>query len=77
MVSFIFYYIILRIASYIEMHFAIGLSSFHKFNHASIWLCKVLGNMKKDPLSLMLSTVVKNLRGLGYMIKVISGNFKL
>nr|XP_016450929.1 PREDICTED: uncharacterized protein LOC107775689 [Nicotiana tabacum] len=30
----------------------------------------VLGNMKKDPLSLMLSTVVKNLRGLGYMIKI-------
>ncbi|XP_060182688.1 uncharacterized protein LOC132612607 isoform X2 [Lycium barbarum] len=30
----------------------------------------VLGNMRKDPLSLMLSTVVKNLRGLGYMIKM-------
>ncbi|KAK6775254.1 hypothetical protein RDI58_026255 [Solanum bulbocastanum] len=30
----------------------------------------VLGNMRKDPLSLMLSTVVKNLRGLGYMIKI-------
>ncbi|XP_016551080.1 uncharacterized protein LOC107850823 isoform X1 [Capsicum annuum] len=30
----------------------------------------VLGNMKKDPLSLMLSTLVKNLRGLGYMIKI-------
>ncbi|CAN4115010.1 unnamed protein product [Withania somnifera] len=33
-------------------------------------LALVLGNMRKDPLSLMLSTVVKNLRGLGYMIKI-------
>ncbi|CAN4126505.1 unnamed protein product [Withania somnifera] len=30
----------------------------------------VLGNMRKNPLSLMLFTVVKNLRGLGYKIKI-------
>ncbi|KAK3015816.1 hypothetical protein RJ639_007556 [Escallonia herrerae] len=30
----------------------------------------ILGNMKKDPLSLVLSTVVKNLQGLGYTLKI-------
>ncbi|KAI3825710.1 hypothetical protein L1987_07283 [Smallanthus sonchifolius] len=30
----------------------------------------ILGNMKNDPSSLMLLTVMKNLRGLGYMLQV-------
>lgn len=33
--------------------------------------CKILGNMEDDPLSLMLLTVMKNIRGLGYMLQVI------
>nr|XP_027104880.1 uncharacterized protein LOC113725741 isoform X1 [Coffea arabica] len=30
----------------------------------------ILGNMNKDPSSLMLSTVMKNLKGLGYLFKI-------
>lgn len=33
--------------------------------------CKILGNMKNDPSSLMLLTVMKNLHGLGYTLQVI------
>lgn len=33
---------------------------------------QILGNMKKDPSSLRLSTVMKNLKGLRYLLKVIS-----
>ncbi|RVW76210.1 hypothetical protein CK203_048964 [Vitis vinifera] len=33
--------------------------------------CQILGNMKKNPPSLMLFTVIKNLQGLGYLFKVI------
>ncbi|GJS37432.1 glycosyl transferase, family 1 protein [Tanacetum coccineum] len=31
---------------------------------------KILGNMRNDPSSLMLLTVMKNLRGLGYMLQI-------
>lgn len=33
-------------------------------------LAIILGNMKNDPASLMLLTVMKNLRGLGYMLQI-------
>ncbi|XP_024991045.1 uncharacterized protein LOC112525238 [Cynara cardunculus var. scolymus] len=33
-------------------------------------LAIILGNMKSDPASLMLLTVMKNLRGLGYMLQI-------
>ncbi|XP_057463427.1 uncharacterized protein LOC130753402 [Actinidia eriantha] len=33
-------------------------------------LALIIGNMKKDPVSLMLSTVVKNLQKLGYVLKI-------
>ncbi|RVW28325.1 hypothetical protein CK203_104495 [Vitis vinifera] len=32
--------------------------------------CQILGNMKKNPPSLMLFTVIKNLQGLGYLFKI-------
>lgn len=32
--------------------------------------CKILGHMKIDSSTLMLFTVLKNLQGLGYMLKV-------
>ncbi|KAL3838248.1 hypothetical protein ACJIZ3_022839 [Penstemon smallii] len=33
-------------------------------------ICLILGNMKKDPSALMLYSVMKNLKGLGYLLKI-------
>lgn len=52
--------------------FALSIEAFHTIctNCVCLGECQILGHMTKDAQSLMLVTVIKNIKKLGYVLKV-------